>query len=343
MAISSKKRFRGNEILSATLIELLLLIAFVLLLIIFIDNNQESDPIEKKRVCEGLLASLEPLVGKAALAGIDCEEYEKHSVDLLKRISEAATRIDQNQTKLWKAVYGVANYPPIGTPEAEFALDAILSTKGVEEDTIQREIAEFIAKNAQLEQKMVDLSQALAKLKEGTAGLVIDKTVLENDLKSTQSDLEKSLLELKAAIAEIGRPSGAGEGSGMNSGIGPCLTSNPHASRPSHDFIVEIDLRGPGYTVSLRTDAKHSKEISTLLDSNLIPKELGMDGVLSYTTTQEFLSAFSKLKAHAEAQIPKCGYQARVFLLDEMDKSTWSKLEDGVRETFLSIEKVINP
>ena len=130
MSISSKKRFRANEILSATLIELLLLIAFVLLLVIFIDNNQESDPTEKKRVCQGLVASLKPLIGSESLIGINCDDYEKHSVDLLERIILAAKRIDQNQKKLWEAIPGVTNYPPIGTVDAERAIDKILSGQG---------------------------------------------------------------------------------------------------------------------------------------------------------------------------------------------------------------------
>ena len=341
MSNSSKKRYRANEILSATLIELLLLIAFVLLLVIFIDNNQESSPLEKKRVCNGLLVSLEPLVGSEALIGIDCDEYEKHAADLLERIILAAKLIDQNQKKLWVAIPGVTNYPPIGTTAAGIALDNILSDQDKKGGDLQRINAGLNAKNAQLQREVSDLSSALALGDQAMLNLKRENSEIALELKKTQLDIENIRSKMEAVITENNRLSGTVDGLGSNSGVGPCLTSNPQSLRPSHDYLVVVDLRGSGYEVSLRADTKHSIEIMKLLDNNIIAKELGMDRVVTYSTTQDFVSAFSELKAHAQAQKPKCGYQARV-LIDEMSDSTWKKLEDGVREAFLSTEKVVS-
>ena len=336
MAVSDKKRYRANEILSATLIELLLLIAFVLLLIIFIDNNQASDPIQKKRVCEGLLNSLEPLVGTEALEGIDCNEYEKHSADLLVRIIAAAKQIDQNQKKLWEAVPGVTNYPPIGTMEAERALDKI-NEKNKDLKDPQERINGLIVENSQLQQRVNELSATLAELQRDLPSLRLENTRLNSDLASLKEKNDR----LQSQLASLERPESVDGGTGANTGVGPCLTSNPKDSRPSHDYLVVVDLTGAGYEVTLRPDNKHSSRIEVLIDNQIIPTELDKRRPVYYSTTQQFVSAFSKLKAHAANQQPKCGYQAR-YIFDDQDPSNFAKLVNGVQESFYSTEKVVN-
>jgi hypothetical protein len=98
---SISKRIRGNDILSATLIELLLVISFVLLLVLFLDDSKKVNALQKQETCIQLVNALRLMVGPQGVAEINCDDYSTNFSQINKKIIAAAMQIDEVRRPLF--------------------------------------------------------------------------------------------------------------------------------------------------------------------------------------------------------------------------------------------------
>ena len=326
MSVTLSNRVRGNEVISASLIEILLVIIFVLLLILVDTNGKKPDDLQQQEVCEGLKLSLERLVGAPNVADIDCSKYKESTQKVIEQVINATKTLDADIAPIWERGGFTSNAPSIS--EAINILDN--QVKGEDKEGT-RVIDDLVVK----------LGNAKAKIKEITENnrLLIKE---KSDLKIAIAGLQEQIDIIKPdsedpnegglGIPVEGESEKAGDGDGDGGkGIGACLTSNPDAVLPEHDYLLVVDLKPPGaFDVRLRQDRKHREVINRLVDEGLLPKFLNREEFV-LITEEEFIANFTDLQKSGRNQNPQCMYQARL-LNDEMQINQKVRL---VEEVFL--------
>ena len=243
MSVSLSKRVRGNEVISASLIEILLVIIFVLLLIIVANSAQQPTELQRKEVCEGLKLSLKRLVGPEQVESIDCNKYKESTAEVITEITAATQKLTTDTADIWSE--GGFTSDPTSVQDA-------LDRLGQALDDIDKPSKESV-KELDEAKRQVELTQArLQSALDENERVLGEVSSLATSVQNLEEQL-KIAREEEARLAKILSDNGIDSttaiagGSGGGKGRGPCLTSNPEARFPEHDYLLVIDLSPPGF------------------------------------------------------------------------------------------------
>ena len=291
MSDNSSQRARSNEVISISLIEILLVIVFVLLLLIVANDRNNSEPLQRIEVCEALKESLATLVGPRQVKNIDCSTYQESTLEIISQIKASLEKIDSDIAPIWTST-GITNKPE----SIESALNDLAKALNADADEVKDKLARVTAEATRLSEEFKRTSEELAQAKQDLAQAREKIAAKEQEIASLTPEKTANAL-----------------GAGAGKAPGPCLTLNPGDEYPESDYIVIVDLSPPGaFGVKLRPAGRHDKEIRSLIEKGLLPNNLGREKYLTIDEG-EFISAFKELKQLGETSTPRCYYQARLL------------------------------
>lgn len=322
-------RAKGNEVVSATLIEIMLVLVFVLLIVlVFEQRGSQQDRASLERLCPVLRETVEQMNFRNLAQQIDCE--------LVKSDPEEALRswLEVLGTVIKAGGLTIDLNPPGGErpPNIYVQLRQLVEENRQLKDTnarLEKELKELRAAYENLKKQFeqisgseIDLEQALQKIIALTEQLARYKELLadaektvdvltaqRDDYQRRLNEAVKTIEELEATIADLQAQLGPGDGLAP----GVCMGRRRADGSLSPDYLVRVDYTGDEPIVTLRSDNRHAEEIASLTSYGLIPEELRGGASVAYTP-ESFRADFAPLYAYSLKREPACRYQALLYL-----------------------------
>ena len=319
-------RAQGNEVVSATLIEIMLVLVFVLLIVLVGEQRgSEDDKASLERLCPEFRQAVETMNFRNLAEQIDCKLVKSDPgaalqswLEVLGKIIKAGGLvIDVNPP-------GEGNGPDVFTrinllQQENQELKETNARIEQELEKLRRAYEELKRKYKELSGGQLDLEDALREVVRLTEQLSEYKELLANaeeTIEVLQGRLTEALEKIKQQnikIAKLEAKLGPGDG---GTAPGVCMGTLRADGSLSPDYLVRVDYTGERPIVSLRSDGRHSEEIDELTRLGFIPSRL-QAGVSAEYSAETFRIDFAPLYAYSLGREPACRYQALLFLNED--------------------------
>lgn len=300
--MSESTKSKGNEVISATLIELMLILVFVMLIVIvFTDQATKQHSASFERLCPQLKLALMNMNYLSEAESINCSLSEEDEAGAIKT---------------WLKILEGVKKPTTGYDGDDSIVKQYENLKK-ENALLQQKLGKVKGDHLKDLKRIKSLEQTVRDLKI----LLGDKTALLEELASLRQEidrLELQVKDLKAALrdakAENSRLNSDAE-KGAGSEPGACMGSTRTDGSISPDYLFKIDYTGAMPLITLRADGRHEEEISALVARELIPgKLLGENAYKVRFSVEEFRIAFNPILEYSKLRSPVCRYQALLYL-----------------------------
>ena len=301
-------RAQGNEVVSATLIEIMLVLVFVLLIVLVGEQRgSEDDKASLERLCPEFRQAVETMNFRNLAEQIDCKLVKSDPgaalqswLEVLGKIIKAGGLvIDVNPP-------GEGNGPDVFTrinllQQENQELKETNARIEQELEKLRRAYEELKRKYKELSGGQLDLEDALREVVRLTEQLSEYKELLANaeeTIEVLQGRLTEALEKIKQQnikIAKLEAKLGPGDG---GTAPGVCMGTLRADGSLSPDYLVSVDYTGERPIVSF------------------IPSRL-QAGVSAEYSAETFRIDFAPLYAYSLGREPACRYQALLFLNED--------------------------
>ena len=322
---SLNSRVRGNEVISATLIEIMLVLAFVLLIVL---ATSEANVLESpetqgdlQSICENLKELARGMNQNAIANQMDCSQEDIDASEAFAKWKDILVQIREG---------GIPGLPPDTTPaELVERLEKTIANLYDQIRGLYEELSEKEETILGLNREIVDLKIMLEEVSFEIESLKDDIRRLEEEaggFSSAAEDTKKRARQnrelerkLELANAEIERLekeiAGNSPGPGDGTQPGSCMGDLMANGKLSGDHLIEADYSTDRLRVRLRQDGKHFRIIQGLIDQDLLPQRLtyGSPNFVVFSE-EDFLREFKPQLDYAKKQIPPCRFYVTMIM-----------------------------
>ena len=306
----SDLKSRGNEIISATLIEIMLVLVFVLLIVIVF--NQQADDQDQgslEKLCPEFRQVVESLNMRSLAAQVDCSTVKDDPKAALAIWLEILSKvIEAGGISIPELPRGGVTGDGVHA-DLKWAMRKI-ATLEAELDQLRQEKILDRKEILKLEKLLAEFKEAFKDGGEDTKELIAKISELIEDLAEAErrlTEANQTIVRQKARIMELEKAKGVG------TAPGPCMFTRRDNGTLSPDYLLKVDYTGDNPLVSLRADGRHENEIAALIKQKLIPQRLTVQSSVEYTK-ELFQKDFKALLKYSKVQEPICRYQALLYL-----------------------------